>query len=132
MEQQTVDNVKRMALQEKIIMALQKGDFDRQESLLKMEALDLGLSQDDFIKIVEIEKKSAAEVEAISQTAKSYKGIIWGIAILLILLEWLLIFNAHPAEGEKSHLLLTLIVNVITLVVYIIGVSVYIRKKKIV
>lgn len=130
MEQQTVDNVKIMTFQEKIRIALQKGDFDQQESILKMEALDLGVSQDDFKKMVEIEKKSVTEVEAITRTAKSHKGIIWGIAILLILLEWLLIFNAHPAEGEKSHLLLALIVNFITLVVYIIGVAAYIRKKK--
>lgn len=130
MEQQTVDNVKRMTLQEKIRIALQKGDYDQQESLLRMEALDLGVSHDEYKKMVEIEKKAVAEVEAIARTAKSHKGIIWGIAILMIFLEWLLIFNAHPAEGEKSHLLLTLIVNVITLVVYIIGVAAYIRKKK--
>ena len=56
MKQQTVDNVKIMTFQEKIRIALQKGDFDQQESMLKMEALDLGVSQDDFKKMVEIEK----------------------------------------------------------------------------
>lgn len=87
------------------------------------EAKAEALRQAQALKAKELELQQKA-VEA----AKRNKYILWGICAVLIVLEWILIFNAHPAEGESNHLFLTLIVNIITLLAVVIGAAAFFRK----
>lgn len=79
-------------------------------------------------KAAELRAKELELQQKAVEAAKRNKYILWGICAALVILEWILIFNAHPAEGEKSHLILTLIVNIITLLAVVIGAAAFFRK----
>ena len=91
---------------------------------LAEEAQSEALRQAQDLKAKELELQRKA-VEA----AKRNKYILWAVCAVLVILEWMLIFNAHPADGEKSHLFLTLIVNFVTLLLVVIGAAAFFRKR---
>ena len=82
------------------------------------------MRQAEALKAIELELQRKA-VEA----ARRNKYILWAVCAVLVILEWVLIFNAHPVEGEKSHLLLTIIVNFVTLLLVVIGAAAFFRKR---
>lgn len=115
-------------LQEKIRKAIEENNLDAQMSVIRMEATRLNISPEELTQAIEKQVKEAEIQKKAFAAAKRNKYILWAICAVLIILEWVLIFNAHPAEGEKSHFILTLIVNLITLVAVIIGAAVFFRK----
>ena len=96
-----------------------KAEAQRREEEAKAEAQR---------KAAELRAKELELQQKAAEAARKNKYILWGVCAVLIILEWILIFNAHPAEGEKSHLILTLIVNFVTLLVVVIGAAVFFRK----
>jgi len=116
-------------IQKKIQEAIKLNQLEQQLSVLKMEAVRLGISEKDFNHMIEEEKKSFNTDQLAIKEAKNKKYILWCVCIALIILEWILIFNAHPSEGEKNHLILTLIINFVTLLAVIIGAAAFFRKK---
>lgn len=142
-----------MNIQEAIKKALGNNELESQMSVIRMEAVKQKISDEELNRMVEAEKQAlelqrreeeakaeaqrkaeelrAKELELqqkAAEAARKNKYILWGICAVLIILEWILIFNAHPAEGEKSHLILTLIVNFVTLLVVVIGAAAFFRK----
>lgn len=122
-------------LQEKIRHAIKENNLDTQMSILKMEAVRQKISEEDLNKMIEAEKAATAaqskEKEIQNKAvaaAKRNKYVLWAICFVAIIIEWILIFNAHPAEGQSSHLILTLVVNFITLLVIVIAAAVFFRK----
>lgn len=127
---------------ETIKEALENNQLEQKLSVIKMEAVKQNITEDELNNMVE-QAKQAVEAQrqrteaqererkiqekAVTSAVKS-KYILWGICAALVILEWILIFNAHPAEGEKSHLILTLIINIITLLAVVIGAAAFFRK----
>lgn len=127
---------------ETIKEALENNQLEQKLSVIKMEAVKQNITEDKLNNMVE-QAKQAVEAQrqrteaqererkikekAVTSAVKS-KYILWGICAALVILEWILIFNAHPAEGEKSHLILTLIINIITLLAVVIGAAAFFRK----
>lgn len=130
-------------LQEFIKKALKEGNLEQMMSVIKMEAVKQNITDDDLEKMVksaqeafeldskkEENKKKEEELQRkAAEAASKNKYIIGAICTALVVLEWILIFNAHPAEGESNHLFLTLIVNIITLLAVVICAAVVFRKK---
>lgn len=123
-------------LQEKIRQAIKNDNLDAQMSVLKMEAVRQKISEEDLNKMIEAEKVATVaqtkekEIQGKAvEAAKRNKYVLWAICAVAIILEWILIFNAHPEEGQSSHLILTLVVNFITLLVIVIAAAVFFRKK---
>lgn len=123
-------------LQEKIRQAIKNDNLDAQMSVLKMEAVRQKISEEDLNKMIEAEKAATGaqtkekEIQGKAvEAAKRNKYVLWAICAVAIILEWILIFNAHPAEGQSSHLILTLVVNFITLLVIVIAAAAFFRKK---
>lgn len=100
-----------------------KKEVDEAKRLAE-EAKSEALHHAEALKAKELELQRKA-VEA----AKRNKYILWSICTVLVILEWILLFNAHPAEGGKNHLILTIIVNFITLVAVVIGAAAFFRKR---
>lgn len=129
-------------LQEMIKKALEEGNLEQMMSVIKMEAVKQNVTDDVFEKMVKsakdafdlkLKKEQASKNEQelqrkAAEAAAKNKYIIGAICTALVVLEWILIFNAHPAEGEKSHLILTLIVNIITLLAVVICAAAFFRK----
>ena len=129
---------------ETIKEALENNQLEQKLSVIKMEAVKQNITEDELNNMVE-QAKQAVEAQrqrteaqererkiqekAVTSAVKS-KYILWGICAALVILEWILIFNAHPAEGEKSHLILTLIVNIITLLAVVIGAAAFFRNRR--
>lgn len=145
-------------LQEAIKKAVENGELDKMMSVFKMEAVKQKISEEElqqmiekaeetFNRIKEAEEAKKQEAEELKrkeselrkreeeiqrkavEAATRNKYILWIICAVLLVLEWLLIFRAHPAEGESHRLVLTLIVNFITLLVVVIGAAAFFRKK---
>ena len=123
-------------LQEKIRHAIKENNLDTQMSVLKMEAIRQKINEEDLNKMIEAEKAATVaqskekeiQDKAVA-AAKRNKYVLWAICFAAIIIEWILIFNAHPTEGQSSHLILTLVVNFITLLVIVIAAAVFFRKK---
>ncbi len=129
---------------ETIKEALENNQLEQKLSVIKMEAVKQNITEDELNNMVK-QAKQAVEAQrqrtedqererkiqekAVASAVKS-KYILWGICAALVILEWILIFNAHPAEGEKSHLILTLIVNIITLLAVVIGAAAFFRNRR--
>lgn len=127
---------------ETIKEALENNQLEQKLSVIKMEAVKQNITEDELNNMVK-QAKQAVEAQrqrteaqkrerkiqekAVASAVKS-KYILWGICAALVILEWILIFNAHPAEGEKSHFFLTIIVNFITLLAVVIGAAAFFRK----
>lgn len=130
-------------LQEMIKKALEEGNLEQMMSVIKMEAAKQNVQDDVLEKMVKsardaydlkLKKEQASKNEQelqrkAAEAAAKNKYIIGAICTALVVLEWILIFNAHPAEGESNHLFLTLIVNIITLLAVVICAAVVFRKK---
>lgn len=129
MKQATADHMKRVVILEKIEEALKKNQFESQQSAIKAEAEKLGFTETDFKQMLEEAKANNINVAKAAGMAAKHKYLIWAIAAILIILEWVFIFNAHPAEGQSHHILLTLVVNFVTLIAVIIGIAAVISKK---
>ena len=139
-----------MDIKEIIKEALENNQLESQMSVIRMEAVKQNINEDTLRQMIETEKnafemkkqqeedvkqrvaemrKREEEIQRKAvEAAKRNKYILWGVSAVLIILEWILIFNAHPAEGEESHFILTLIVNFITLLAVVIGAAVFFRK----
>ena len=115
-------------LKELVKQAVQEGKLDQMMSTLKMEALKHNVSEEDLLKMIDAEKKESDIQQKAVEAASKNKYIIGAICTVLVVLEWLLIFRAHPAEGQSNHLFLTLIVNLVTLLVIVICAAVFFRK----
>jgi len=129
MKQETADHMKRVVILEKIGEALKKNQFESQESVIKAEAEKFGFTETEFKQMLEEAKAGNAKVTKATSMAAKHKYLIWAIAAILIVLEWVFIFNAHPAEGQSRHIILTLVINVVTLIVVAIGAAAVINKK---
>lgn len=130
-------------LQEMIKKALEEGNLEQMMSVIKMEAAKQNVQDDVLEKMVKsardaydlkLKKEQASKNEQelqrkAAEAAAKNKYIIGAICTALVVLEWILIFNAHPAEGESNHLFLTVIVNIITLLAVVICAAVVFRKK---
>lgn len=129
-------------LEEKIRKAIEENQLEEQMSVIRMEAVKQNISEEELSQMLEKEKQAfvtrcqqekqrTQEMEiqkkAVSAAIK-YRKVLWIVSAVAIILEWLLIFKLHPAEGQSHHLILTLIVNVITLVAIAIGAAVFFRK----
>lgn len=130
MKQEVLDNAKIIALKEEVKNAIINNELDSKISVLRMKALDYGMSVEDFDALVEHQKESVKELKNSTNIVNKHKHLIWIGALLLIIIEWILIFDAHPEAGKSHHIILTLVVNFITLIVFSIGLAAYIRKKK--
>ena len=129
---------------ETIKEALENNQLEQKLSVIKMEAVKQNITEDELNNMVK-QAKQAVEAQrqrteaqererkiqekAVASAVKS-KYILWGICAALVILEWILIFNAHPAEGEKSHFFLTIIVNFITLLAVVIGAAAFFRNRR--
>lgn len=130
-------------LQEMIKKALEEGNLEQMMSVIKMEAAKQNVQDDVLEKMVksareafELERKKEENrikeeklQHKAAEAASKNKYIIGAICTALVVLEWILIFNAHPAEGESNHFFLTLIVNIITLLAVVICAAMVFRKK---
>lgn len=130
-------------LQELIKKALKEGNLEQMMSVIKMEAVKQNVTDDAFEKMVksarealELERKKEENrrkeeelQHKAAEAASKNKYIIGAICTALVVLEWILLFNAHPAEGESNHLIITIIVNIITLLAVVICAAVVFRKK---
>jgi len=129
---------------ETIKEALENNQLEQKLSVIKMEAVKQNITEDELNNMVKQakqdveaqrqrteaqERERKIQEKAVASAIKS-KYILWGICAALVILEWILIFNAHPAEGEKSHLILTLIVNIITLLAVVIGAAAFFRNRR--
>lgn len=129
---------------ETIKEALENNQLEQKLSVIKMEAVKQNITEDELNNMVKQakqpveaqrqrteaqERERKIQEKAVASAVKS-KYILWGICAALVILEWILIFNAHPAEGEKSHLILTLIVNIITLLAVVIGAAAFFRNRR--
>ena len=125
-----VENVKKIALEEEVLKAIKEGVLTKRLSVLRMKAVEAKMSNEEFAELVE-NCKSKSKTNALSEKLVSNnKTAIWIGAIVLIAIEWFLLFNPHPQEGESTHIILTLIANFITMFVYVIAIAAFIRKKK--
>ena len=143
-----------MDIQEAIRKALENNELEKQMSVIRMEAVKQKIGEETLKRMVEVErqavelkrkeedakaeaKRRAGELRAKElelqqkavEAARKNKYILWGICAVLVILEWILIFNVHPAEGEKSHLIITLVVNFLTVLLVVIGAAAFFRKK---
>lgn len=125
-----VENVKKIALEEEVLKAIKEGALTERLSVLRMKAVEAKMSNEEFAELVDDCKAKARDNALIENLVSNNKVAIWIGAIVLIALEWFLIFNPHPQEGESTHIVLTLIVNFVTMLAYVIGVAALIRKKK--
>lgn len=99
------------------------------EEELKRKEEELKRQEEDVKRQMEEMRKREEEIQrkAVAAATRN-KYILWGICAVAIILEWILIFRAHPAEGESHRLILTLIVNFITLLAVVICAAVFFRK----
>lgn len=125
-----VENVKKIALEEEILNAIKEGVLTERLSVLRMKAVEAKLSPEEFNELLANCKAKIRNNTLIESLVSNNKIAIWIGAVVLIALEWFLIFNPHPKDEESSNIILTLIVNFITIFAYVIGVALIIHKNK--
>lgn len=117
-------------MEEEIINAIKEGVLAERQSVLRMKAVEAKMSPEDFNELLADCKAKARNNALIAGLVSNNKIVIWIGAIVLIALEWFLIFNPHPADGESYNILITLITNFITMFAYVMGIALIIKKKK--
>ena len=115
-------------LQIKIKKAIEMNQLENEMSVIRMEAAKQNVTDAELQRMISAEKRKFQVKNKAVTAAKKYKGVLMLICIVVIVIEWLLIFDLNPAEGEKSGFLLTLVTNLFSVLVIVIGTAVYFRK----
>ena len=115
-------------LQIKIQKAIEMNQLENEMSVIRMEAAKQNVTDAELQRMISAEKRNFQVKNKAVTAAKKYKGVLMLICIVVIVIEWLLIFDLNPAEGEKSGFLLTLVTNLFSVLVIVIGTAVYFRK----
>lgn len=123
MKQETLKNIKINVLEEKLKDAIKSGTLDQNMSLLRMEAAEIGLTNDDFDALISDTKKAVTINE---ETAKSFgksKHLLFALTAIIIIIEWVLLPIGIGWKIALSLLTVVLVIVVVSLIIFI-------RKKK--
>jgi len=124
-----MEKIKELALSEFIRKCIDNGELEQKMDQIQQKAAELEVPENELQVLVDQVVKSSAKADVVVKMAKKNKTVIVAVTIVLVLIEWFLIFNPSPAEGESTHVLLTIIVNIITIAAVIIGYSAIALKK---
>lgn len=120
MSNETVNNAKKIALEEKMRDSMIEGTIEQKMSVFRMEAVNLGIPEGEFLQMVEVCKKKAEEANNIKNYMKK-KGIIYLIiTAIIILIIWLL----HIGWGWK------LLFSLLTIIAIVFVISIIYKSKK--
>ena len=120
-------NAKINNLCEAVEKSIQEGRLEREMDILRLQAAELGLSDEDLNKIIDEKKDQVKKNIKEMQIVNSNKKYILAICAGLILVEWII---GLWAGLSFFSVIIILLINLLTIAVIVFGVAYLLNRKK--